>query len=77
MEVEKTKQQTYSAVFNTKQGQDVIDDLVKFTGFFADTFSSDSNMNAYMLGQRRVLLRILSFANKRNASELAEEFMNE
>ena len=77
MKVEKAKQEMYSSVFNTKQGQEVIDDLDKFTGFFADTFVPDSNTNAYMLGQRRVLLRILSFTNNRDASDMAERFMNE
>ena len=48
-----------------------LNDLVKFTGFFNDTFSpNDPCSNAYSLGQRRVLLRILSFIGRNDAQEM-------
>ena len=71
--VNKEKANLYGSVFNNKHGNEVLNDLLNFSGFYADTFvPNDPYSTAYAAGQRRVLLRILSFLNKNK-----KEFNNE
>ena len=74
----KEKANLYASVFDNKNGREVLNDLVGFTGFMADTFvPNDPYTTAYAAGQRRVLLRILSFVNKSHVLDMGKENQKE
>ena len=64
--------QHYKAVFNTKDGEIVLDHLCK-TGFVLDTthVPNDSHETAHREGMRRIVVSILKFLNKK-----PEDFKN-
>lgn len=71
--INKEKSNLYSLVFNTREGQEVLEDLLSFSGFYADTFvPNDPYSTSYAAGQRRVVLRILSFLNKKEKGLIDE-----
>lgn len=66
----KLKQQ-YADVFSTPQGKEVLNDLIKFSRVFEESYHSNSSSNtAYAEGMRRVGLRILSFLTTKNKEKL-------
>ena len=72
--IDKEKMKIYSDVFDNDAGRKVIQDLVNFTGFFGDTFTpNDPSTNAYCLGQRRILLRILKFVGEKHAIDMVKD----
>ena len=64
--------QHYKAVFNTKDGEIVLDHLCK-TGFVLDTthVPNDSHETAHREGMRRIVVSILKFLGKK-----PEDFKN-
>ena len=62
----------YKAVFNTKDGEIVLDHLCK-TGFVLDTthVPNDSHETPHREGMRRIVVSILKFLNKK-----PEDFKN-
>lgn len=78
----KDKASLYSSVFNTPQGEEVLEDLMRFVGFMGDAFKpGDPYGTAYNLGQRRVVQRIANltayFSNKPERLSAEENFLNE
>ena len=53
----------YRHVFRTPAGEVVLKDLAQFCGADADLFDPDPRREAYDLGKRRVLLRIMGWLN--------------
>lgn len=52
----------YQAVFRSELGQKVLADLLEFTNFMGDPFIAESQrLTDYMLGQHRLMKRILKF----------------
>lgn len=50
----------YKECFISEAGQEVLQDLVKSCGIFHSSFSADPYENAFMSGQREIVLRILN-----------------
>lgn len=58
---------TYRTTFSTPEGKEVLRDLARFCGVDRDLFHEESDrITSYRLGQRRVLLRIMSWLNMSN-----------
>lgn len=69
--VNKEKASLYNSVFSTKEGNDVLEDLIMFVGYYGDQFvPGDPCITSYNCGQRRVVSRILSLLGKGNAIEM-------
>lgn len=49
----------YQKVFGSPSGEYVMQDLAKFVHFNEDLFRDDQRVQDYLLGQRRVILRII------------------
>lgn len=72
--INKEKANLYASVFDNKNGRELLNDLISFTGFMSDTFvPNDPYTTAYSAGQRRVILRILGFVNKSHLIDLANK----
>ena len=52
------RKQAYRTIFRTIEGQVVLDDLYRFCGVEAQSFTSDPCLTAFNEGKRRVALRI-------------------
>lgn len=59
--------ETYKRVFSGPDGETVLKDLLKFGHFLQPTFVAESPCEtSYNEGKRRVILRILSFLNRKD-----------
>lgn len=63
----------YAAVFNTEEGQRVMEDLDRHCNVHASLFSSDAMRMAYLEGRREVALRIRKLVELVNAGRLEED----
>lgn len=52
--------QSYQNVFNTKDGEIVLKDLAKVSGFMASSFDVSPHVMAYNEGARQIFLRIIT-----------------
>lgn len=55
-----TKVQAYQSVFSGKEGQEVLEDLIKTHYVLGTTFDGDATKIIFREGERNVVLRILS-----------------
>tara|TARA_R110000751_G_scaffold303671_1_gene418550 strand:+ start:812 stop:1078 length:267 start_codon:yes stop_codon:yes gene_type:complete len=71
--INKEKASLYNSVFSTRHGNLVLEDLLKFVGYYGETFSpGDPCVTAYNCGQRRVIVRILNLLGKGNSQEIVK-----
>lgn len=55
---------TYKRVFESSDGEEILEDLKKRCNFYSTSFSNDSHETAFREGQRSVVLMIDQMKNK-------------
>lgn len=59
------KQQQYKQAFSSREGQFLLASLLDFSGFYRQSFSSDSHQTAFNEGKRAVALHIIQLLDLR------------
>ena len=72
--VNKEKANLYGSVFNNKHGNEVLNDLLNFSGFYADTFvPNDPYSTAYAAGPTKSIASHLEFPQQEQRNLLMSE----
>lgn len=76
VDLSRERRDAYRRLFATRDGEVVMDDLLKFCHFYNDMNSTDPYTIMYYNGMRRMALRILSFCQPENPIEHFGETLN-